>query len=1111
MSTPIEIRYGANFKIIGKADPQKLSFGGAWKTTKGTIADLAAHIGKGHPWMPALLNGNRQRWQTNANAACVLALDIDEGMTLAEAQGHPFIRQHAALIIESASSTNEHNKFRIVFILPTVLQGWENIRLCNKYLAHVVGSADPACKDASRYFFGAPGRSPVLLNESATLPDAFVDEAKAWDAAIAAEHEKRAEAERQRWEEWRSANPDSDPNELILQALDYADPDESYSDWLGIGATLKALGFPCHVWDGWSAKGSKYQSGECERKWRTFRSPEARPGHLFNLAKRGGFQFPKQSRKQVTVPTGKPQLKVVAGGNANANSEAPQAAPVDLYTLSFKPDVEVCDRHFSEDIEIPTDAKLIAIKAAKGIGKSHLASRLTPPGKKKLLLTHRDRLGRHLAIRFDVPYLEQVKIQTNEKGVGLCFDSAHPESAIGFEGKDWIDADIFIDEAEQSLWHLLNSGTISDKRRLAILKEICPLLAGALSPESKGRVFLMDADLSDLSINAVRSLGGHQSLMPFVILNTYQIQKGKAYCYSGPEEMLSKLKGEIADGGKVMVLTAGQDASSKYGAINQEKHWKKHFPEKRILRIDAETIANPEHPAYGCSDSINATLQRYDIVIITTVFESGISIDVQGYFTGVWGFFGSGHLAENTVRQFLGRLRDWEVPRHCQFPKEGNNGAFIGDRHCTDIKKLLDLQMKLGKKNVAALALSGYEVDADGSVIANAAALTAWAKFAVRLNKSFGAYGASLKAGLEAEGYQVEDVHSCLEVEELIKIQDEVTAQRDESEAEHAQAVTTRGSEPRSKEEFEELKKKRSKTDDERCAERRYQLRQTYGVDVTPEIVLRDDKGWYSFLRVQYLLSLSAKELAQEEGDRLGKQIHQKQVFIPDVNRKSVYAKVDLLKKLGMGILLDPEREFTSESPEIKLAAAIAIANSDELKMVTGLRPNPTATPLAICQDILARTVGFRLKHQQRRVNGAQVRFYSYVHCLDPGKDSKNQKLADDLNDRARVFEVWRERAIARQAERDEKSQVSHENPNRSFIDFGVTDFGVTDGEEWFAPGAIEDAQSMLDAATDAEARATVLELMPEHIRMLLGRRKPIFKAVDRPVTPKRNMEPIAS
>jgi hypothetical protein len=85
--------WGANFKVIGKTDPQKLSYSGAFKPVKGLFTDLAEHISKGRPWMPSLLDGNGRRLKENANYAELAALDIDGGMTIEQAMQHPFISQ----------------------------------------------------------------------------------------------------------------------------------------------------------------------------------------------------------------------------------------------------------------------------------------------------------------------------------------------------------------------------------------------------------------------------------------------------------------------------------------------------------------------------------------------------------------------------------------------------------------------------------------------------------------------------------------------------------------------------------------------------------------------------------------------------------------------------------------------------------------------------------------------------------------------------------------------------------------------------------------------------------------------------------------------------------
>lgn len=216
-------KYGANFRVTGKADPQSLSYPQAWQATQGSFADLAGHIGQGHPWMPALLDRGQRREQPHSNHAEVLGLDIDSGLAIDQALNHPFISAHCGLGIESASSSPEHEKFRLIFKTVAPIGGWATIRICNRYLAHLVGSADPACKDASRYFFGAPGRTPFLLNEAATLPASFIEDALAWDAAEVARATAEAEEKRRRWAEYKAQNP-SDSGDIVKDALSYIAP-----------------------------------------------------------------------------------------------------------------------------------------------------------------------------------------------------------------------------------------------------------------------------------------------------------------------------------------------------------------------------------------------------------------------------------------------------------------------------------------------------------------------------------------------------------------------------------------------------------------------------------------------------------------------------------------------------------------------------------------------------------------------------------------------------------------------------------------------------------------------------------------------------------------------
>lgn len=56
-----------------------------------------------------------------------------------------------------------------------------------------------------------------------------------------------------------------------LTALHSIPADCGYPTWIKIGMALKHGGYPLEMWDQWSQQSAtKYQPGECERKWRTF-------------------------------------------------------------------------------------------------------------------------------------------------------------------------------------------------------------------------------------------------------------------------------------------------------------------------------------------------------------------------------------------------------------------------------------------------------------------------------------------------------------------------------------------------------------------------------------------------------------------------------------------------------------------------------------------------------------------------------------------------------------------------------------------------------------------------------------------------------------------------
>ena len=65
----------------------------------------------------------------------------------------------------------------------------------------------------------------------------------------------------------------------LREALDYINPAAlSYNDWLRVGMGLKEAGYPASMWEDWSARDPRrYHSGECLRKWESFRDENGGP------------------------------------------------------------------------------------------------------------------------------------------------------------------------------------------------------------------------------------------------------------------------------------------------------------------------------------------------------------------------------------------------------------------------------------------------------------------------------------------------------------------------------------------------------------------------------------------------------------------------------------------------------------------------------------------------------------------------------------------------------------------------------------------------------------------------------------------------------------------
>ncbi|MFM7715682.1 MAG: DEAD/DEAH box helicase family protein, partial [Microcystis sp.] len=106
-----------------------------------------------------------------------------------------------------------------------------------------------------------------------------------------------------------------------------------------------------------------------------------------------------------------------------------------LNSLTLPPHLELNSRYLP-DISIPTSAQLMAIKSAKGTGKTEFLAKIVKQAianqQKVLVIGHRVRLVQQLCHRFGLPYITQVDNSDRSTGYGLCIDSLHPKSQAQF-------------------------------------------------------------------------------------------------------------------------------------------------------------------------------------------------------------------------------------------------------------------------------------------------------------------------------------------------------------------------------------------------------------------------------------------------------------------------------------------------------------------------------------------------------------------------------------------------------------------------------------------------------------------------------------------------------
>jgi hypothetical protein len=668
---------------------------------------------------------------------------------------------------------------------------------------------------------------------------------------------------------------------------------------------------------------------------------------------------------------------------------------------ALTPDLKINEKYIPQSLEVPESAKIIGIKAPKGSGKTEfIAAKIAPAlakGDRALVITHRVQLGLELSSRFGVNYRSELAKSEDGSLLGyvLCVDSLHGKANPRFNPNDWENTTIIIDESEQVFWHLLNSPTC-EQYRVKIIDSLRELLRIAVS--TGGKIYLADADLGMNAVSYVQSLIGYP-VENFILENTYKSPlKRDLYLFDGndPSSLIEELEIAISSGQKAIIHTDGQKHKSTWGTRNLEYYLKKKYPNLKILRLDSESVSDRTHPAYGCMGSINQILPDYDLVICSPVIETGISININ-HFDAVFAI-SHGVQSVDGFAQALARVRA-DIPRYIWVSEYSPNRIGNGS---TDLKQLLSGEHFKARNTIKTLLSVGLKEVSDFSFLEDdqkySPSLTLWGKNAIKINLEGKNYRELLIKKLENEGYNITPIAPGDE-ESIEALKDEIKEAKNENYSGHKKSVLNADS--LSNSEYDSLKEKRELSEGERNQLKRARIERIYGINLTDELITKDDNNWYPQIRLHYYLTIGNDFLGDRDKKKLNDSIEngEGKIFKPDMNRSLLSAKIQLLKLLNIEQFFGTEKEFTGDSLADWIERFKSPAFMSQIKSILGFTLSMKDTVISFAQRLL-RLLGLKLNcvGQRRRQDGTRYRLY---RGCDPLVDGRGE-----------VFDVWLERDL---------------------------------------------------------------------------------------------------
>lgn len=671
-----------------------------------------------------------------------------------------------------------------------------------------------------------------------------------------------------------------------------------------------------------------------------------------------------------------------------------------------------------EELKVPAECQVLFIKSPKNTGKTEYLSVLTnssSEARKILLITHRTQLGQALCDRLKIPYIRELAECDEGKllGYGLCHHSLFEKSSARFKPQEWEGADIIIDELVQVLWDILTSPLI-EKNQVQILQNLAETLQTALS--TGGRLIACDADLDDWAVSYILKLIGFKVKTHLIVNEWSPVAERcnwEVFNYEGkkPTALVYNLIQHIENGGKPFVLCSSQEENSPWSTQNLEVFLSTKFPSLKILRIDAESVADPTHPAFGCTSSLNQILPEYDIALASPTLETGVDIKCEN-FDSVWGIFWGVQTCDG-VRQFLARYRR-TVVRHIWINKIGLTKIGNGE---PNPKALWVTQNTITQQLIYRLKKADFtdEFDTDFQPVS----VNAYTQRGALINLQRRHYRESILDKLNAEGHILINAKDEFKFnsEELKKLQTDLENNRDRVYVNYCNSVKETGNPDDV--EFDKLKKQKVRTKNELNKLEHGALARRYQVPVTPELVAKDDDGWHPRIKLHYHLTIGRKFV--EAKDKQAASTHLKngngKVWKPTFNKRQMGLKIEFLENMG---ILEIFSLNEIRAKDVEPIVEFGRKYSHDLKAV-GITANWDDKPISVIKNLLRNLFGLTITRLRRENRGGSREWVYTQVAVGFERDEEGHLLIGEdgraiakSDGREEVFKQWLERDIAK-------------------------------------------------------------------------------------------------